>query len=335
MTAVKLLLPWVAVLPLAAAVAASALGEPARPTLAQANAALQAGEADKAREVLRAAMSNGADPAEASNLECRVEFTLEHWSVAADACQKAVNMEDGNSNYHMWLGRALGGKASQASFLTAFGLGRRVRVEFEAAVNLNPKNAEALADLGEFYRSAPGVVGGGLSKASEVAAQLDHVDAARAHELRGRIAEERGDFVAAEREYKQAIAASPHPAFRWTTLASFYKRRGRWQELDAAIQSCIGAVEHDRSAGVPLFDGASTLIEANRDLPRAAKMLEEYLASGARTEEAPAFVAYTRLARTRMRLGDEAGAMRAQTAALSLAHDYRPAQDLKVQETRR
>jgi hypothetical protein len=125
----------------------------------------------------------------------------------------------------MWLGRALGEKASRASFLSAYSLGKRVRGEFEEAVRLNSRNAEALADLGEFYYSAPGVVGGGDDKAEGVAAQLDKVDGARAHELRGRMAEQRKDFGTAEREYKQAIAAGAHPAFQWMTLASFYRRR--------------------------------------------------------------------------------------------------------------
>jgi hypothetical protein len=76
------------------------------------------------------------------------------------------------------------------------------------------------------------------------------------------------------------------------------------------------------------------LIEVNRDLPLAAKMLEEYLAGSAKTEEAPAFVAYTRLAQVRVKLGDDAAARREQASALALAHDYRPARDLKIQETR-
>lgn len=309
-------------------------GEFARQPLVQADAALQAGEADKALALLRSLPNSGPSLAEANNLQCRVLFTLERWDEAVAACEQAVKLDEQNSGFHMWLGRALGEKASQASFLKAFSLGKRVRMEFEEAVRVNPHNAEALADLGEFYRSAPAIVGGGLDKAERVAKQLESVDPARAHELLGRIAEERKDFGNSEREYKAAIAVSPHPAFRWTTLADFYSRRQRWPEMDWAIQSCVTAAERDKYAGVPLFDGASLLLEANRNLPLAAKMLEEYLAGSAKTEEAPAFVAYTRLARVKERLGDRAAAEREQAAALSLASEYKPAQDLSIQETK-
>jgi hypothetical protein len=71
------------------------------------------------------------------------------------------------------------------------------------------------------------------------------------------------------------------------------------------------------------------LTEAGRNLELATRMLQEYLAGSSKTEEAPAFVAHTRLARIDARLGDVAAAKRERAAALELAHDYRPAQELK------
>jgi hypothetical protein len=59
-------------------------------------------------------------------------------------------------------------------------------------------------------------------------------------------------------------------------------------------------------------------------------MLQEYLASASQTEEAPAFVAHTWLARLYKQTGDAAGAARERTAALGMASSYRPAQDLKI-----
>ncbi len=50
-------------------------------------------------------------------------------------------------------------------FFPRINLAKRARSEFEQAVNLDPHDGEALTDLGEFYSSAPGVVGGGNDKA--------------------------------------------------------------------------------------------------------------------------------------------------------------------------
>jgi tetratricopeptide (TPR) repeat protein len=310
---------------LAAALAVSTHAHAATDPLAEANAALQAGEADQALQLL----SSHPPSAEVHNLSCRVQLTLEHWDVASRECEQAVNLDGENSGYHMWLGRAIGERAERASFTSAYSLAKRVRTEFEAAVRLNPRNAEALADLGEFYSSAPGIVGGGNDKAEGVAAQLDKVDPARAHELRARMAEARKDYANAEREFKQAIATSQHPAFQWMTLASFYRRREQLSQLDNAVDNGMKSAQRDRHAGVALFDGASELNKANRNPALAARMLEDYLASTSMTEEAPAFVAHTRLARLKAQLGDKAGASRERALALGLAHDYKPAQDLK------
>jgi len=295
--------------------------------LVQANAALQAGEADQALSLLSPLPASGPGAAQSQNLLCRIRFTLAEWDLAVKACEQAVRLDSQNSSDHMWLGRALGQKASRASFLSAFSLGKRVRTEFELAVRLDPRDAPALTDLGDFYAEAPGIVGGGADKAQSVANQLDKIDPPRAHELRARVAETHKDYGAAERELRQAIALSPHPAFQWTVLAGFFRRRQRWTDLDTAIHNCVAAAARDKHSGVALYDGAGVLIESNRDPALAAKMLEDYLASSSKTEEGPAFIAHIRLARLKQRLGDIAGAKRELAAASAMAHEYNPAQD--------
>jgi len=315
---------------LALAVAIPACAQIPAATLTEANAALQAGEADKALALLTPLPATGQGAAEAQNLQCRVRFTLQQWDAAVKECELAVRLDGSNSNYHMWLGRALGQKAARASFFTAYSLGKRVRNEFEEAARLDPRNAEALSDLGDFYKSAPSIVGGGTEKAETIAAELERVDPARAHQLRGEIAEAHKDYSTAEREFRLAIDVSSHPASQWTVLASFYRSRRRWTEMEAAVHNCANAAARDKHAGVALYDGAGVLIEAGREPDFAAKMLEDYLSGPSKTEEAPAFIAHIRLGRLKQQFGDETGAHREFAAASALAHEYNPAQDSKA-----
>lgn len=314
--------------------AASLVAEPAKagPSLeglAAVNAALQAGQADRALSLLKTLPSPASGSAEAHNLRCRVLFTLEQFEAAKNECEQAVNLDPQSSTYHLWFGRTLGETADRANFLTAYSLAKRARAEFEQAVQLNPRNAEALADLGEFYSSAPGVVGGGTDKAAGVASQLDRLDPARAHELRSAIARENRDLGTAERELKAAIAASAHPAFQWMRLASFYRKVKRYEEMENAVQNGWTAAQHDPHSAVALFNGASVLIGANRNTTLAMKLLQAYLASPGATEEAPAFTARVWLARLKSQSGDAEGARRERDEALALAPQYRPAQELK------
>lgn len=298
------------------------------PSLTDANAALQAGQADRALAQLASFPQSGPGAAQAQNLLCRVRLSLEQRDAAATACEQAVHLDTNNSDFHLWFGRALGERASHASFMTAFSLAKRTRAEFEEAVRLNPRNVEALSDLGDFYRQAPGAVGGGIDKAEGLVAELEKIDAAGADELRARIAEQRKDLSSAESEYKK-MTAGPHPARGWSSLASFYARQKRFDDMESAIHSATTAALHDQHESVALYDGAGLLIESHRNPTLAATLLDDYLAAPSKTEDAPAFVAHLRLARLKAQLGDAAAAEREQSAALALAHEYKPAQDFK------
>lgn len=298
-------------------------------TLTQAEAYLQAGEADKALALLTPLPNTGSGAAQAQNLQCRVRFTLQQWPQAVSTCQQAVNLDGKNSDYHMWFGRVLGQQASHANFLSAYGMAKHSLSEMQTAVSLNPQNAPALSDLGDYYAQAPGIAGGGTDKALAIATQLDKVDSARAQQLRGDIAMAKKDYVTAENDYRQAILVSHAPADLWTVLANFYRGRQRWSDLDTAIQNCITAAGKDKNSGVALYDGAGVLISANRDQALAANMLQSYLASSSITEEGPAFIAHIRLGRLKQELGDATGANNELSAAAAMAREFNPAQDLK------
>jgi hypothetical protein len=99
--------------------------------------------------------------------------------------------------------------------------------------------------------------------------------------------------------------------------------------MESALRSGETAAQHDKKSGVALYNGAGVLRACHRDPDLAAKLLEQYLAGPRFTEEAPVFVAHTQLAVLKAQLGDPAAASRERAAALALAHDYKPAQELK------
>jgi tetratricopeptide (TPR) repeat protein len=277
------------------------------------------GRADSGLQILDKVLAQEPQNAEAHNLQCRIYLQEQRWNDAVAACQAAVKLKPDDSNYHLWLARAMGEKADRVSFITAFRMAKPIRVEFETAAKLDPHNANALSDLGEFYVDAPGIVGGGFDKAERVAQQLDGFAPHRGHYLRARIAEGQKDYARAESEYKAAIAASKEPADAWMDLASFYRRRQRWDEMIDAVHK--GAAL-DPQHGVASADGASVLIRAGRDLPFARQLLEQYLASSNKSEDAPAFQAHVQLGKLLTSQGDASGAQQQFAAAVELAKGY-------------
>src|ERR1700747_1270709 len=102
---------------LAVNVAASVAGQSTLDGLSQVNAALQAGEADKALMLLGSLPPPAGSSAEAHNLHCPVLFTLEQFEAANAECEQAANGDPRNSIYHLWYGRTLGEAADRATFI--------------------------------------------------------------------------------------------------------------------------------------------------------------------------------------------------------------------------
>lgn len=87
--------------------------------------------------------------------------------------ESAVELEAGNSQYQHMLGKCYGRIAEHGSWLTALRYVGRTLQQFEIAVELDPGNLQAWRDLEEFYRRAPGFLGGDREKAGEIRKFLD------------------------------------------------------------------------------------------------------------------------------------------------------------------
>ncbi len=284
---------------------------------------LATGRVDQALQTLDRQIQT-APTADAYNLLCRAHFELGAWDAGIPACEKAVALAPNDGLYHLWLGRIYGEKADRAGFISAAGLARKVRTEFERAVELSPDNWEARTDLAEFYLEAPAIVGGGKDKARAQAALLAPLHPAMARWVLARIAEKEKDNAVAEREYRAAIDASHGGARAWVNLAGFYRHTDRLDDMEQALRS-MESSSLDRPAA--LVDGAGLLLRAGRDYPMAIRLLRRYIGSSGTVEEAPVFKAHTLLGELLEKQGDRPAATEQYRAALALAHTYRPALD--------
>lgn len=280
---------------------------------------LNLGHADAALQKLDSFLAQSPSDAEAHNLRCRVYYQEELWNQAVSDCEAAVHANPFNSDYHLWLGRAYGQKAAHASIMSAYKLAHKVAAEFQQAVQLEPDNTAALADLGEFYVSAPSIVGGGVGRAQALLPQLRAHDPEAGLYLQARIAESEKDFAAAEADYRAAIAESHSPAGAWMNLAAFYRRRGQMGPMISALHNGASlARSHDQA----LVDGADNLTQAHLEPQTAIGWLKQYLVSRDQSEDAPSFVVRAKLAHLLADKGDEYGAQQQLAAAHAEASGY-------------
>ena len=111
--------------------------------------------------------------------------------------EKATANDPKNSDYYFWLGSSYGLFARQHSSL---GKAFKCRNALLQAIEINPGNIEARAELVTFYRQAPFFAGGSLAKAHAQAEEIKKLDP-----LRGALAE--GEIFIAEKKYDEAFDA--------------------------------------------------------------------------------------------------------------------------------
>ena len=122
----------------------------------------------------------------------RIAYAQKNYEQAIPWFKEAVDAEQCNADYHMWLGRAYGRHVEQMSMfrkLRNVSLVKHARTHFEKAVGCDPTHVAAHWDLMRYYIEAPGFVGGSRKKAEEQAAIITRLDPAEGQKARQFIAE--------------------------------------------------------------------------------------------------------------------------------------------------
>jgi Flp pilus assembly protein TadD len=225
-----------------------------------------------------------ATDAQTTFLMGRDYFMLGDFKKAAEYIQRSVAAQPLNSEYMDWLGRAYGRRAETTFPVLAPALASKARQAFERAVALDPKNAEALSDLFEYYLEAPGFLGGGYDKALAVADKISAVDPPEGYFAKAQLAQKHREFNDAEQHLRQAAALAPHQVGRLIDLAKFLAKQGRIRESDAVF---VQAQRLDPNAPKVWFARADALIKQKRNVQEARNLLEKYVRASITVDDPP------------------------------------------------
>lgn len=109
---------------------------------------------------------------------------------------------------HHMLGMVMGVQALRAGMLKAMGMVGRIRAGFEQGVALAPDNFHHRVGLLQYYLAAPGIAGGGVDKARELARQTEARQADQGRCLQAMVAISQDKFDEAERLLWPLLAAA-------------------------------------------------------------------------------------------------------------------------------
>jgi tetratricopeptide (TPR) repeat protein len=267
--------------PLAASVLAASLLFGASPEFERARRLYDSTEFEQSAKVLQAI---AAKDAAVLALLGQNYFMLADYKKATDCLEKAVEAAPTNPGYVLWLGRAFGRRAEVSSVLTAPGYASKAHRYFEKAVELDPKNLDALNDLFDYYLEAPGFLGGGIDKAQGLAARMAAINPTDGYGAEAKLAEKRKEYGTAEMQLRRAVAAAPRQIGKLIELAHLLTKQGRYQDADKAIDAAEQIAPDNPRL---MFAKADLYIKSNRHLDVARQLLHKYMSSSLTPDDPP------------------------------------------------
>ena len=243
----------------------------AGPELDQARKLYNLTDFDQSLKVLQSAPQKNAAVYE---LMGRDFYMLADYKKAAEALEKAVAADPGNSESALWLARAYGRRAETSNPISAAGQASKACRFFERAVELDPTNLDALNDLFDYYLQAPGFLGGGFDKAQATAARIAGISPSEGYAAQAKLAEHHKEFGSAEAQLNRAIEAAPQQIGKIIELARLLAKQGRFQESDQTVARADKIAPNSPRL---LYAKADLYIKTGRHLDMARTLLERYL----------------------------------------------------------
>jgi Tfp pilus assembly protein PilF len=275
----------------------------------------------EAKKVLGAVKKDHKEFAEAQYWLGRIAYDEKELGEAETFFENAIEADGKRAEYHNWYGNTLAGIASDANLFKQGMLAPRMKSAWEKAVALNPGYIEPRQSLIQFYLQAPGMMGGSVEKAREMAHEIKKLKPAEGHRQLGNIYSREKNWEAAEKEYLAMVAAD---ASYQLVLANYYTSQKHYAKAFELFESALKKNPDDMMATYQI--GKTSALSGER-LARGEECLKKYLAYQPKPNEPSHAGANMRLAQIFEKRGNKAEAKKLYEQALKSDASLKEAKD--------
>jgi len=287
-----------------------ALGLAAEVPAKDAQALIQEGHWKRARAILEPEFKAHLQDPRLFYLLAQLKMAFQDFDGALPLAQHAVEMDANNSDFHLKLGQVYGELAARASVFSAGSLAVKFRKEVETAINLNPRNLEALDSMMQFKFQAPGLMGGDKNEARALAEKITLLNPSEGYLAKAELAGLEKNPAEVEACLLKAVEANPQSYAARIELGRFYSQSphakydegakqaryaikigpeqvgGYWilarvaalQEQWSDVEQTLAASEKDVPDDLrPYFEAAESSLETGKDISRAEAFARKYL----------------------------------------------------------
>ena len=228
---------------------------------------------DESQKLLSPIDEDDRDYAAAQFYLGRIAFAKKEYDDAADYFEEATEASDKEAEYFTWLGDTYGTIAGDANVITQGMLAPKMKNAWEKAITLDPKNLGSRLSLIQYYLQAPGIMGGSVEKAKDVAAQVSKINPAEGHRQLGNIYMKEKNTNEAEKQF--ILMAKVDPTYV-SGLANFYTGQ---KQYDKAFQLFEEAIQKNPNDFVSIYQYGRTCAVSGQRLEKGEEYLKKYLTS--------------------------------------------------------
>jgi tetratricopeptide (TPR) repeat protein len=283
-----------------------------------------ANQYDAAKTNFETVLAGEAENTEAHYYLGRIALQNDEIDTGVELLEKAVKLDDANSQYHLWLGIAYSMKIRNASFFEQGQLAPRLKAEFEKAVDTDPENLQARMGLAQFYMNAPPIAGGSTEKAKEQIDAIKQLDPKQGHFFMAQVHMAKKEYDEAEGELQAALtldAADPEIHYQ---LGMLYQTG---EDFPAAFEALENAIKTDPDYMGAYYQIARTAIFAGDNLERGIDCLQFYLTKEVQPGQPSLAHAHWRLGMLHEKAGDIEAAKKEYQTALDLDSSIKDAKE--------
>jgi len=246
----------------------------AEKSLEQAKQLLEEGDPAGARAVLEPVLEGDSENHVALSYLGKIALAEGDFDGAIDLLKRAAELDETDSGYRTWLGRAYILKLQTVTFFEKGVLAGRAQEQLQKAITLDPTNVQARIFLAQYYVSAPSIAGGSTKKAREQAEEIIKHDPVEGNALLAGIHVRDEEYDLAIDKYEQCIESQPDNVTYRYQLAMLYQKL---EHFDLSLAGFEKMLEIDPEATSALYQIGRTAVFSKTNLDRGIECLQSYL----------------------------------------------------------
>lgn len=235
---------------------------------------------------------------------------------AVDLFEQAIKLNPRSSEYHYWLGGAYGELAQKSNVFKQASLAKKAQNALETAVQLDPNNLDPRFALIDFYKFAPGFMGGSDEKALQQAVEIKKRDVLLGHRAYARIYLLDKKPELATKEYTDAIRENPSSAKAHHYYAMHLTNQKNYKQ---AFEEFEVAAKFDPPFMPAYYRIGSVALLSGTNYARGEETLKKYLTYTPKDNEPSIVNAWYLLGQIYEKQGRKADAKQSYANALKLA----------------